>query len=302
MPTPPAYRQTSRPMKIIFYLASGLVLLAGLQLFAFSEQTDVYFAWTITPFITAAFLGAGYWTSVLLEFLAARENIWVRSRAAALPVLTFTTLTLIATLLHLDKFHLDVSKLPADGPVPPWMTVAAAWAWIAVYGSVPPLMTAILIYQLRQPGTDEPRQAPMPMWLSTAVGVQGGVMMLLGVLLFFAKEIFPANFPVPTTPANPIQLLPFWPWLLTPLTARAVGAWLLGLGLTGVTVALERDFARVRIIFFSAILFCGLQFVVLARYPTNVTWDARAWGYVIFVLSLLGTSVYGLWAAQQAKR
>ena len=285
---PLAVRQTSRPMRLILYLAAGLVFVAGLQLFVFSEQTDIYFSWTIKPFLTAAFLGAGYWSSVLLEFMAAREKVWARSRIAVIPVLTFTTLTLIATLLHLDKFHLDATEF---API----TIAATWAWMAIYGLVPPLMFGILIYQLRKPGTDEPRTALMPNWLVIVLGVEGGVMLLLGVLLFFAKEIFPATF----VDANNIQLLPFWSWTLTPLTARAVGAWLLGLGLTSISASFERDFARVRIMHLSALLFCILQFMALARYGVDMTWDVRAWGYVLFLISILGANLYGIWAGQK---
>jgi len=283
-------RQTSRPMQFIFYLAAGLVLVAGLQLFVFSEQTEVYFSWTIKPFLTAAFLGAGYWTSVLLEFMAARERVWARSRIAVIPVLTFTTLTLIATLLHLDKFHLDATQFAS-------ITLAATWAWMAIYGLVPPLMLGILVYQLRRPGTDEPRTAPMPNWLVIVLGMEGGVMLLLGGLLFFAKEIFPATF----ADASNIQLLPFWSWTLTPLTARAVGAWLIGLGLTSISTVYERDFARVRIMHLSALLFCVLQFVALLRYGSNMTWDVRAWGYVLFLLAILGANVYGAWAGQKTQ-
>jgi hypothetical protein len=241
--------------------------------------------------VTATFLGAGYWTSVLLEFMAAREKVWARARIAVVPVLTFTTLTLIATLLHLDRFHLDATKF---API----TLGATWAWMVIYGAVPPLMSGILIYQLRQPGVDEPRTAPMPGWLVAVLGAQGGVMVLFGVLLFFAKEIFPATF---ADPGN-IQLLPFWSWTLSPLTARAVGAWLIGLGLTSASAAYERDFARAWIMHLSAVLFCILQFVGLARYAANVTWDARAWGFVLFLLTILAANAYAVSAAQKLKQ
>lgn len=277
-------------MRWLLYLAAGLVFVAGTQLFIFTEQTEVYFSWTIKPFMTAAFLGAGYWTSVLLEFLAARETVWARSRIAVIPVLTFTTLTLIATLLHLDKFHFDATRF---API----TVAATWAWLVVYGVVPPLMFGILIYQLRQPGTDEPRTRPMPNGLAAVLGVQGGIMLLLGVALFFAKEIFPATF----ADANNLQLLPFWSWVLTPLTARAAGAWLIGLGLTSAFAAYERDLARTRIMHLSALLFCTLQGVAMWRYVDNMTWDGRAWGYVFFLFTLLVANAYGVKVGANSK-
>jgi len=92
-------------MRLLLLAASALVFLAGFQLFTLTEQTDLYFAWTIQPPLTAAFLGAGYFASFLMEFLAAREKEWANARIAIPAVFAFITLTLVATLLHLDRFH-----------------------------------------------------------------------------------------------------------------------------------------------------------------------------------------------------
>ena len=75
-------RELSLGMRGLLVAASVLVFLAGFQLFILTEQTEHYFAWTIQPPLTAAFLGAGYWSSFLLEFLASRERIWARARVA----------------------------------------------------------------------------------------------------------------------------------------------------------------------------------------------------------------------------
>ena len=82
-----------------------MVLLAGVPLFVGSEQTDQYFAWTIRPPLTAAVLGALYWSAVPFVFLSAREREWANARLAVPGVLVFTTLGLIATVLHADRFH-----------------------------------------------------------------------------------------------------------------------------------------------------------------------------------------------------
>jgi len=72
-------RELSLGMRGLLVAASVLVFLAGFQLFILTEQTEHYFARTIQPPLTAAFLGAGYWSSFLLEFLASRERIWARA-------------------------------------------------------------------------------------------------------------------------------------------------------------------------------------------------------------------------------
>jgi hypothetical protein len=79
-------------MRGLLLAAGALVFLAGFQLFILTGQTDLYFAWTIQPPLTAAFLGAGYFPSFLLEVLAAREREWARTRIAVPAIFTFTTL------------------------------------------------------------------------------------------------------------------------------------------------------------------------------------------------------------------
>lgn len=74
-------------MKWLLLAAGFLVLLAGFQLFILTEFTDQYFAWTIQPFITAAFLGGGYFASFLMEFLASRKKTWDEGRIVVPAVL-----------------------------------------------------------------------------------------------------------------------------------------------------------------------------------------------------------------------
>ena len=118
----------------------------------------------------------------------------------------FTTLTLVVTLLHLDKFHLT-------GDLPP-ATRAVTWAWIVVYAAVPVLMVLAWLLQARS-GMDVTQAGgglPRPVRLTlVALAV---VLVGLGAALLVAPGWADAA----------------WPWPLTPLTARAVGAWCLGLG------------------------------------------------------------------------
>jgi hypothetical protein len=75
----------------------------GVFTFLLSESTDRLFAWTIKPPLTAAFLGANYWAASFLAFLSARERVWARARITYAVSVVFTSLTLLATLLHLDS-------------------------------------------------------------------------------------------------------------------------------------------------------------------------------------------------------
>src|SRR5467141_2752964 len=144
----PPVRPLIRAMRWLLYVAGGLVFLAGLQLTVFSEQTSTYFAWTIAPPLTAAFLGAAYWAAVPVEILAARQSAWAKARVAVPAIWLFTTLTLVATLLHFDKFHFSSPVQSAQG---------AAWFWLAIYAGVPVAMLIIWMLQLRAPRGEPPR-------------------------------------------------------------------------------------------------------------------------------------------------
>src|SRR5215469_1133989 len=133
-------------MRRLLYVAAVLVLLAGFHLFVFSDHTPRYFAWTIHNPLAAAFLGAGYWASVVFEALAARQRIWANARIAVPTVLVFTLLTLVATLLHLNLLHLG-GRFAVS-------TRLVTWAWIGIYVVVPLLLLIILAVQLRTPGGD----------------------------------------------------------------------------------------------------------------------------------------------------
>jgi len=112
-----------------------LLFIAGVQLFILSEQTELYFAWTIPLPFTAAFMGAGYWAALANAFVIIREPSWDRTRVSIPAGLTATTLLLIATLLHLDAFHLDS---------PAFITRFVTWVWIIVYVVTPPIFLYFL--------------------------------------------------------------------------------------------------------------------------------------------------------------
>lgn len=142
-------------MRQMLLAASLLVFLIGIPLYLLSSRTESFFAWTIQPPLTAAFLGAAYWSSCALEFLASRERVWAHGRIAVPAVLLFTVLTLIVTLFHLDLFHFNS---------PGWHTRAGTWAWLVVYATVPVIMGVLLLIQRGLPGGDPPRLAPLPGW------------------------------------------------------------------------------------------------------------------------------------------
>lgn len=263
-------------MRRLLYVNSALVLVIGIPLYVLSDQTDTYFAWTIHPPLTAAVLGAGYWASFVLELLSARERLWARTRLAVPAVLVFSTLTLAITLVYAGRFHFHSPQL---------ITRAGTWGWLLVYVSVPVAMSWLLVAQLRQARPDPARVAPLAAWVRIVLVVQAAVMLVVGLLLLLA----------------PTVLHGAWPWQLTPLTSRAIGAWAIGIGIIAAHASWENDWWRLRPMMASYTLLGVLQLTAVLRYRTDLDGSrAAAVGYVCFLATILLLGGYGWSKTQRA--
>jgi hypothetical protein len=191
----------------------------------------------------------------------------------------FATLTLIATLLHLDKFHFG-----AVGAIARF----AAWFWLGVYILVPVALIVLFVLQQRAPGVDPPRRHPIPAWLAWAFGVQGLVMLAVGVALFVA----------PSTART------LWPWPLTPLTARVVAAWLVAFGVAAVVTLIERDLDRLAAGAVAYTVFGVLELLALPRFGDVARWDSAAGiGYLVVLATVIPVGAIGCWlVAARARR
>jgi hypothetical protein len=265
-------------MKAVFVVGSVLVFAAGTQLFVLTRETEHWFAWTISVPLTAAFLGAFYWTALAVAVQSFLRRTWVEARVGVPGVLVFVSLTFVVTLIHRDKFHFGSTDDVARG---------AAYLWFVVY-LIDPLFVAIAwILQRRHPGADPPRRFLIPGWYRAGLAVQAAVLLTLALLLLV----------VPDTAAD------FWPWPLTPLTSRAIGAWLTGIGLVIATAWWENAWERIEIAALSYAVLGLLQLVALARFRTDVNWSALA--APIYLAALCGIVAFGLvgyWLATQARR
>ena len=274
MDTPVEASSSARPlisgMRAMFVVSCVTVSLAGFQLFVLSEYTDRFFAWTIDVPLTAAFLGASYWGSFALVFVASRQHTWALARVAVPGVWLFTVLTLLATLIHIDLFRMDS---------------VFGWAWLIVYLVVSLGYGVFWVRQLRIAGGDPPRQAPLPTWLRFVLGVQAAIMLIWGTALFLVPQTMAA----------------LWPWALTPLTGQAVGAWLIGVGVTAAQMCWENDFGCVYAGMVGYAVLGALHLLALARYVGGtVDWsEAGGWIYLLFVLSVLSVGLYGWLGARR---
>jgi hypothetical protein len=244
-------------------LAVALIVV-GLPVVVAPARTDRYFSWTIDVPLTAAFLGACYWTAALFALLSAREREWPQVRAVMPGILVAGTLILVATLMHIEHFAMDTAR---------------GWSWVILYAGLPPGVLLLLARQRKAPRADPPIRRPIERWATVLLALTATALLVTGAgLLAF-----------PRTTGG------WWLWPVTELTARMVGAWLAAIGVTLVAVLLEGDWTRVRATMVYLAAVAAAHLATLARYPGTVQWeDIAAWAYVAFYAALFMLAVHGV--------
>lgn len=236
--------------------ATAVFLLAlGIDLTLFPGRTDEFFSWSIEPPLTAGTIGAFYVTGFLLIAMSLKGSVWARGRTVILGGVVFSILATAATFIDLDRFNFDSDETFA---------VVVSWVWILSYAIVPVVLLLALIPQSRLSGVDPSTGRP-PGWLGASLGAAGAVMVAIAAGLSVIPE----------------EMAKVWPWDLTPLTARVLGAWSAGFGLVLLWATWEND--RFRMVPATAMLgFLGLfQLLTVARFGDQVSWDEPgAWIYV----------------------
>lgn len=267
----PQIRENTPAMRRLLVPFVVLAGLGALQLYLFPDDTDRFFAWTLQPQLSATFMGAGYAAGVLLSVLSYRPQPWVVTRTATITVFVFTVFMTMATFLHIENMHLD------SGPATARL---AAWLWMVVYVVVTPLLGVLIVLQMRNPGTDPPRTAPLPSGLRLALAVLGVAMLGIGIAVFLA----------------PSTLDGVWPWAITPLAGRALAAWIVAIGWAGLQVAYENDLRRVTPAAATFAVLGVLWLVGALRGSSDMRWERpSAWIYVAFTVIATGLGAWG-WA------
>ena len=272
-------RELTPRLRLILYLFAALALIAGVMLFAGATRTEDYFSWTIEPPLTAATLGAFYWAALVLLVAAARAGTWEEARPATYPVTLIAVLLLIVTLIHLDRFDLDS---------------LFGWFWLVAYCLIPPVMLWAIVDQLRPPTRDaeaandetEERRT-LPWLLPSALAIEGVVMLAAGALMLVAPE----------TAAD------LWPWALTPLTSRAIGAFVLGIGAAALIAVRDDDLMLFRGAAYAYAALGALQLLAVLLHEPDLGEDDLATGiYVTFLAAIAATGLYGSIAASASSR
>lgn len=246
---------------------AGLAFVAFLLLGIGAEDTEDWFSWTIEPPLSAAALASFYGPALALFVSGVTAPGPVTVRQIAPTVLIIATTLLIVTLIHLDRFHMD--------------SLFGVF-WLCAYIVAPPLLLAGTLRERRSGQSIQgSRLPPVLRWLLAAEGV---VMLGIAALLLVAPE----------------SAADVWPWALTPLVARAFGAFTLGVGVLAAIISWDGEVGAPGIVVAYAAL-GAFQLLAVALHSGDLGDDSTATTiYVAFLGLVLATGLYGLWSASRS--
>jgi hypothetical protein len=185
----------------------------------------------------------------------------VQPLGAALAVLS--VLLIGATIIHAGKFR--------------WL-YPPTWVWTAVY-AIAPVAIAVLSARQRRLTTVPPADPHLRL-LRTLSLVAGAVLAIGGIALY----------------AFPVKLGAHWPWLLTPLLARAVASWyaMVATALIACAIGLRRRH-EVFIPYLTLTVWAALLLAIPALHAGDVIRDgAPLVVYLGGMAALLALGLYGL--------
>jgi len=268
--------------KAVLAGAGGLAVVAGPILWLFPEQTAAYFAWTIKHPLTPIFMGANYFGGIGAVW-AIFSNRWSVARVLVPGIFVFAVTQLLATLLHVPIFN--------------WAH-PVAWAWLFVYVTSP--VAAALVYVLMERNYNPPTPAGPRLPLLFALGMlaMAAVSLVVGVGLIL--------WPALVSSKNPADVVAWWPWSLTPLTARVIGGWYLAAATLQITISRQRSIDTARVGLFGLMVVTFFQVLGALRYAGAFNGPGLAG--VLYLLNAIGvfmfsalTWVYGAWAGYLAR-
>jgi uncharacterized membrane protein len=191
------------------------LVVAFVVLYGFPTRTDDLFAWTITPPMTPMMLGAVYLGGAYFFVRAYRVQAWHALKSGFLAVGMFASLMGVATVVHWDKFN---------------HSHVAFWLWAGLYFTTPFLVGAALVANQRTERPASIDELRVPAVARVVFLLVGAAAVAMGAYLF----LFPTS------------AIDVWPWLLTPLTARVLGA-IFMLGLAALSVAADPRWTAARL-------------------------------------------------------
>ena len=257
--------------RAIAALIVPILVVAFLMLYLFPSYSGALFAWPIRPQMSAMMLGGTYLGGAYFfsRVIAARR--WHTVKLGLLPVSAFAGFLGIATLIHWDKFT----------PGHPSFIL-----WAILYLGLPFVLVLIwLLNQRTDPGGLTADDILIPDRLRIGLRLLGGLLRVVSLLLLVVPDV----------------MIPTWPWTITALTARVMGAMFVLPGLVGLGIAADGRWSAARIIIeaqvFAIVLILGAAWFSRADFDWS---QPIAWLFVGGMLAV-GTFLVAVYVSMQRR-
>lgn len=209
------------------------LVVAFVVLYGFPRDTKRLFAWTINPPMTPMTLGAVYLGGAYFFVRAFRATAWHTVKAGFVAVGSFASLMGAATVLHWDRFN--------HGHV-------AFWLWAGLYFTTPVLVWGVWLLNRRRGSAPGPEDVLLARPARLVMAATGALAVSAGSFLFLLPQ----------------RAIDMWPWTITPLTSRVLGA-IFMLGIAGLGVITDARWTAVRLMLQVQVLMLALILLAAAR-------------------------------------
>lgn len=248
------------------------LIVAFVMLYFFPNDTATLFSWTITPTMTPLMMGGGYIAGSYFFVRLIMGGRWHWYTHGFPAIATFTWFMLIATLLHLDKFH--------QGHI-------SFYAWLALYIVTPFLVPYLWLRNRRtDPGTPNPNDVVVPDYVRMIAGITGAGLLLIALFMLVLPD----------------TAISIWPWKLTQLTAQVIGGWFALPAVVGIMLSRDSRWSAWPILLESQMIALVLMLISIVRAWTDFNQsNALTWVFTVGI-SLLLLGVLALYVAMESRR
>lgn len=203
----------TRNQRIYFFAVGALALWVAFWGLLIPERVDKAIPWLVPP-LHARFIGAIYLSAVLIMGWAMLAQKFDDVRVVTIVVSIWTGALFIISLFYLNTF--DFSR----GPTLFWFGAYIAYPIIGFW-----------IAWTQRAARDESNEPALPAWIRTYLLVQGILLTILSLALFFAPNL----------------MLTVWPWEVTRMLVQIYSGPFLSFGIGSLLLSRQRTWSEVRI-------------------------------------------------------
>jgi hypothetical protein len=234
-----------RVLAVTRWVAIGVtpfLVIAAFLLFVFPSRTGELFAWPIAPALSAYLLASAYLGGIWFFVGVARARAWHHVRRGFPAVVVFAGALLVATLLHLDRFSMNLSFV----------------TWFTLYLITPFAVAIVAIAQRpRDPGVADRVDVDIPRVARWGLAIIGACAFAFGAAIYLAPQLAAT----------------FWAWTLTPLTAQVIGSVLSLTGVVNVALLWDSRWSSFRILFQAQLISLVAIAASLIAGRDDLLWD-----------------------------